>query len=254
MGASGGGRSPCLLLGWPGHLSLLPAPSRTRSGHPDLRREGNLSSSCHGAQPFHPVYLAVAEGTRRTLTSSLKNDKRREGEGREKGRKCRTKRRGLFKGPFKLTPPRTSPPLQRISRRDPCPLQRGEQGCRLSVRRLLPLPCSLPLQDCNPQHSQLAPSLTTLPFSHEQRQEASRQNGQTSWVGFNHRGPYVLKYPDILGLRLKEQSQLLLGNSSLSRSKHQVLPRAFAKKGFVDLLQNLRKAERLKQERGFQSM
>ena len=74
---------------------------------------------------------------------------------------------------------------------------------------------SPPLQDCNPQHTQPAPSLTTLPFSHEQRREASRQNGQTSWVGFNHGGPYVLKYPDILGLRLKEQPRLSRGKLSL---------------------------------------
>lgn len=91
------------------------------------------------------------------------------------------------------------------------------------------------MQDCNPQHSQLALSLTTLPFSHEQRQEASQQNGQTSWVRFNHRGPYVLKYPDILGLSLKEQSQLLLENVLLFQSKREVLPQAFAKRlcGFL---------------------
>lgn len=114
-----------------------------------------------------------------------------------------------------------SPPAQQIGLSAAC--------------RLLPLPCRLPLQDCNPQHSQLALSLTTLPFSHEQRQEASQQNGQTSWVRFNHRGPYVLKYPDILGLSLKEQSQLLLENALLFQSKREVLPQAFAKRlcGFL---------------------
>lgn len=216
-----GPRAPC----WGGRGTRASCQHPAGPAAATLTSEGKETSSCHGAEPFHPACLVAAEGTRGTLTSSLKNDKRREGEGREKGRKRGTKCRGLFKGPFDFTLPRTSPPLQRISPRDPCPLRRGG-----SVRRLLPLPCRLPLQDCNPQHSQLAPSLTTLPFSHEQRQEASRQNGQTSWVGFNHRGPYVLKYPDILGLRLKEQSQLLLGNSSLSQSRHQVLPRAFCKK------------------------
>jgi len=115
--------------------------------------------------------------------------------------------------------------------------QRGPSA----ARRLPPLPRRLPLQDCNPQHSQLAPSLTTLPFSHEQRREASQQNGRTSWVGFNHRGPYVLKYPDILGLSLKEQAQLLLGNALLRRSEREVSPQAFAE-GFVGFQQYLQQA------------
>lgn len=45
----------------------------------------------------------------------------------------------------------------------------------------------------------------------------------------------MLKYPDILGLRLKEQSQLSRRKSSLLRSEREVLLQAFAKRlgGFL---------------------
>lgn len=164
------------------------------------------------------------------MRASLRNDKRWEGEGRERQKIENKVPTGGLKAPSSSYFQGHRLLHEECLAKTPVPSGVAScaagSACVTSSRSA----CSLPLQDSQP-----ALSLTTLPFSHEQRREALRQNGQTSWVGFNHGGPYVLKYPDILGLRLKEQSQLSRRKSSLLRSEREVLLQAFAKRlgGFL---------------------
>lgn len=148
-------------------------PPRGGSGPPEGRKpltfpwhqSPSTPHPCARRNPRHPLQGAVPmgdgwdEGTR--VRASLRNNKRREGEGRE-GQKIENKvPAGGLKAP-------SSSCFQGHH------LPRGECLAKpLSPRAghapLLPLGRSPPLQDGNPQHSQLAPSLTTLPLSHEQR-------------------------------------------------------------------------------------
>lgn len=126
---------------------------------------------CVCRNPRHPLKGAVPmgdgwdEGTR--VRASLRNNKRREGEGRE-GQKIENKvPAGGLKAP-------SSSCFQGHH------LPHGECLAKpLSPRAghapLLPLGRSPPSQDGNPQHSQLAPSLTTLPLSHEQRRSCAAE-------------------------------------------------------------------------------